>query len=618
MFDEKRKASQEHFAFLVRALILALVGLSVMGFIAFRIFYVTVVHGEELLERSLGNFERNQSVAAPRGNILDRRGRILATSEPRFDISISPLQTTRAEMAQTLATIAQYCPKAKLPTLDKVMGTRSPWKQTAVASKLTMDEAAPLMERQSLLPGLRIDPTFVRVYPKEYSMAAAHLTGYTSQIKPDETTKMREQGYADSDVVGRKAIEKTYEGHLKGVKGSRSVWRDARGKIIQTFEDTPGCRGSDLTLTVDIELQKAGFEILGDRIGVIVAMDPRNGETLAMVSNPTYDPNDPSATYSVPGRSEVNRVLQSHRSPGSVFKLVTATAFLLNGGDPEQRYTCQGTGENMGFKNRKYMRCDQNVAHGPTNLKRALTVSCNMYFFDVAEHLQLPNIVNTAQLFGFGAPTGINLLSRGELKGRVGLESNKYASNLADIHMLGIGQGRLLLCTPMQTTNAYATMANGGRLYRPRVLKRVQLPDGQFLRGYETPTEAGNIPWTPDQRNALLQGFIGVISEKNGTGRHGLFAPEMKVAGKTGTAERDVIRKVDSDSLLPDDAGEATTIKEHVTDAGFAGFAPYDAPEICIYVMLEAAGHGGEEAAPVARQFLEKFYALKAQYGGTF
>ena len=614
MFDEKRKASQEHFAFLVRALALALFGCCVMAVVVARVSYVTMVGGREFLEKSLGNFERDQTTPAPRGNILDRRGRILATSEIRYDLSISPLQTTRDDMAQTLAIVAQFCPKAKQLVLDDVMKTTPKWKQLPIASKLEMEEVAAVMERQALLPGLRIDPTFIRIYP--YGMEAAHITGYTSSIKPEEVLKTRKQGYDDDELIGRAALEKTYEDYLKGQKGKRSVWRDAKGQILQTFEDTPSQRGDDLTLTLDVELQKAGFEILGDRIGVIVALDPRNGETLAMVSNPTYDANDPAANKSHPERSELNRVLRSHLSPGSVFKLVTATAYLLNGGDSDRRYDCPGTGENAGFKNRKYMRCDQNVAHGPTNLKRALTVSCNMYFFDTAERVGLANIVSTAHMFGFGAPSGINLL-RSELSGSVGLGGNKN-TNLADIHMLGIGQGRLLLCTPMQTVDAYCTLANGGTVYRPRILKKVQLPDGTFLRGYEEPVAAGTIPWTPDQRNALMQGFIGVISDKVGTGRHGQFAPEMKVAGKTGTAEREIVRRVEDDPLVPSDSDESGLIRERVTDAGFVGFAPYDNPEICVYVMLEAAGHGGQEAAPVARQFFERYYALKAQYGGTF
>lgn len=601
MFDEQRKASQDQFAFLVRILVLGLAGLFVLAFIASRVFYLTTVRGEKLLALSQSNFERGEKIPAPRGDIFDRRGRLLATSEPRHNLSLRSFQVPAAQMRETLEKLERHLPKAKIPELRKIMATRD---QIPIASELTSKETLPLMEQQSFLPGLRVDQTYTRVYPRGRS--AAFLTGYVSKLSNAKESKedlaLLKQGYSLEDHVGRQALEKKYESFLRGQKGTRSVWRDAHGVMLRSDVEANAQRGADLTLTVDIDFQEAIYRILKDRPGVVVVMDPRNGETLALVSNPSYDPNNPASSI-LPGNSEFNKALQSRGSPGSVFKLVTATAFLLNGGDPERRYTCEGTGENMGLKNRKYMRCDQSVSHGPTNLKRAITVSCNMYFFDVAEKVGLQDILKTGRVFGFGTPTGITLMARGETGGLLGNKSGNEAElkvNQADIHMLAIGQGRLLQTTPMQVINSYCALANGGNLYIPRILKRVEFPHGEAAGDYDKPVVSSTIPWNSEQRQSLMQGFIGVVSDpKGGTGRHANFAPEMKVAGKTGTAERE-------------------TAEGRVTDAGFVGFAPYDNPEVCLYVMMEAAGHGGQEAAPVAKEVLEEYYRIKARNGGRF
>jgi penicillin-binding protein 2 len=286
-----------------------------------------------------------------------------------------------------------------------------------------------------------------------------------------------------------------------------------------------------------------------------------------------------------PGSSDshFNKALQEHYAPGSTFKLVTATAWLLGGGSPARTAFCPGSVTLAPGFTRK---CNVQWGHGTVDLRQALMVSCNVYFYGLAKEMRQERLYSVASLFGYGRPTRVALLSQGESGGVLTPPEAQAARFLANRVMMGIGQGELISVTPLQQAMAYSAMANGGVLYAPRLVLRVELPDGKQI--VNPPVQRTVIPWTEAQRQVLLDGFRAVVEVPRGTAHKVGFDPVMRVAGKTGTAQR----------YKP-------------PDAWFIGFAPWDNPEICVAVLLEKAGHGGEEAGPVAKKIFEAYFGLR-------
>ncbi|NQU45021.1 hypothetical protein HQ520_17175 [bacterium] len=583
MFGDRQKATQEQNLFLLRVSVLVILALAAFGFLGVRIAFLTLARGQELYKLSEENIVSREKVPAPRGPILDRFGRVLATSEARFNLSVSPFHIEDAgQMEATLEAVRRLCPRASVPPVDTVMRLRPRWKRHFLASYLTMEEALPMMERQALLPGLQIEQTFLRAYP--HGRDACFLTGYVGRITNAQMDTYLEQGYDRDDIVGMAELERKYEYRLRGEKGMQIVHRDARGMVLPSrIEPEPARGGAPLTLTIDLDLQTTATHLLKDRSGVLVAMDPRNGQILALASSPNFDSNHPESA-GLPGNSEYDKVIRSALNPGSTFKLVTATCWLLNGGSPDYQVFCGGH-ITVG---KRLMHCDYRYGHGWLNLQQAIERSCNLYFYDLARKMGVQRMTETAYLFGFGRPSRIGLRAQGENVGRIGGAGAEHYGNLL---MMGIGQGRLVSVTPLQIVNAYAALANGGTLYSPTVVKSVGTPDGQEeMSAFVLDT----IPWTDAQRQILLKGFQDVIQTRWGTGRRAKFPKEWKVAGKTSSAER-------------------VTAAGAVTDAGFVCFAPSDKPEICVYILLEGAGHGGEFAAPLAKGFLAEYFKLKEE-----
>jgi penicillin-binding protein 2 len=447
---------------------------------------------------------------------------------------------------------------------------------------MPLAQAVPLLERQAGLPGLQIDQTFVRVYP--YGRVTAHLTGYVRRIGPTALDDYLEDGYERDDLVGATGLEKTQETHLRGEKGVQIEHRDAMGRLLTARVQRNSVPGSRVVLSIDIDLQTSATALLQDRPGAIVAVDPRNGDVLALASYPGYDANQP-VIFKGSGDSFLNKAAQEHYAPGSTFKLVTATAWLLAGRSPNKTVTCAGALEVApGFT----LQCNAQWGHGTVDMRQALMVSCNVYFYQLAKELREEQIYSAADLFGFGRPTGIAVLERGESPGVLGRPESDASRLLANRVMMGIGQGQLISVTPLQLTMAYSTLANGGTLLEPRLVLRVQTPEGKET--LNPPIERGTVPWAEWQRQVLLDGFRAVVEQPRGTAHKIQFDPAMRVAGKTGTAQR------------------------HTSpDAWFVAFAPWDNPEICVTVLLEKAGHGGEEAAPVAKALLEEYFRLKGK-----
>ncbi len=582
LFGENRKIGREQRAFLGRVAVLALVGAMAVGVLVARISYLTVVKGEGLFEQSEHNYQRREVIPAPRGAISDRHGRVLAASEARYNVLVSPFKIGEEQLAETLRAVARFYVGTEPPAVEEVMALSPLSKGAILASNRTLDEVTPLLERQALLPGVLVEQTFLRIYP--FGREAGQITGYVGPIPPRDMPRRLGEGYGLDDDIGLMGLEAKFEDILKGKKGREDVYRDAEGRLMTpevSVEEAE--RGGEMTLTLDIELQRFVGGLLKEKPGAAVVMDPRNGEILAMVSSPDFDANEP-ARASLDGNSSYNKALRGGYAPGSTFKIVTAAAALLeNGMDPNRKIVC----DKYYQIGRKRMSCL--AYHGALDMKTAIERSCNVYFYTLAGELSLSQLLTTAEAFGFGQPTGIALRASGHA-GKLGYSSPASRPMLVDRVMMGIGQGHLILVTPLQMAVAYSTFANGGTRYPARIVswEKSSDPRLQARQSFMEPQKALN--FSKAQHGAIMAGFRAVVEARWGTGRHGEFDPAMRVAGKTGTAETGV---------------------PGVTHAWFVGFSPWDAPEVCVSVILEKAGHGGEAAAPVVRRILEEYYRLK-------
>lgn len=584
MFEEREKQARARSVFLGRVLILVFFGLLATGLLVARIVFLTMWRGQDLFYLSEQNFLRQEKIPAPRGDVVDRYGRILATSETRFNLSISPFKKIPPnELRRTLMTVKRLCPALQSPSIDSVISMHPVWGQKSLANQLTLAETIPLQERLANLPGLQIDESFLRVYP--LGRDTAQLTGYVRKISPKALDSYLEDGYDRDDAVGAAGLEKTQEAYLRGEKGVQVEHRDAMGRLLSSPRvQRNAVQGGRVVLSIDADLQTTATYLLAGRPGAIVAVDPRNGDILAMASNPNYDANKPNLAPGS-GDSQFNKALQEHYAPGSTFKLVTATAYLLAGGSPDRRVSCGGSLQVApGF----CPKCNVKWGHGSVNLPEALMVSCNVYFYQLSKEMREEQLYDVARMFGFGRPTGLPVMERGESGGILADPESAAAHLMANRVMMGIGQGELISVTPLQEVLAYSAMANGGTLYAPRIVLRTEMADGRQVSNPVVVRD--NLTWTEAQRQVLLKGFRAVVEETRGTASRGRIDPAWRAAGKTGTAQR---RKP--------------------PDAWFVGFAPWDNPEICVVVLLEKAGHGGEEAAPVANQILKEYFRLKQE-----
>ncbi|MFW6303416.1 MAG: penicillin-binding transpeptidase domain-containing protein, partial [Candidatus Sumerlaeota bacterium] len=552
---------------------LAFCGIGLVGVLAARVCYLTLEQGDRLYDLSERSYIGDEAVLAPRGLILDRRGRVMAKNEPRFDLYISPFELQEEQIIQTLEAVDRLCDASAIPDIEEIMQLRPRWKRIKMASQLPLEQATALLERRAMLPGLQIEESFARLYP--YGRATGHITGYVGYVPPSRAEQYTAQGYSLNDTVGLSGIERNKESVLKGEKGTEMVYRDAWGRVRykEVLEGAEARTGDDLTLTIDAELQKIALNLLDSQKGVIVAVDPRNGDVLTIMSTPSYDPNYPGRAF-LAGNSEINKAISTHYAPGSTFKMVTASAALkADVTSPDRQILC-----NREFR----LTSEQSLYcmgyHGQTSLAAAIEESCNVYFYTIASEMSYEAFYSTAAAYGFGQDTGFPLAGSRD-RGILGLRDETRRPYYGNRVMMGIGQGRLISVTPLQMAMAYATFANGGRRYAARLVHHIGDSDRS------RPVVLDTVELSDSDRRTLEKGLIDVVNSPRGTARHAEIPEAWKVAGKTGTAQR---------------AGD--------NDAWFVSYAPYDAPRICVAVLLEKGGHGGEAAAPLAKAFIGEYY----------
>ncbi len=584
------------------------------GLALFRLADLQLLNGEKYLRFSRMNTLREIPIPAPRGKILDRQGRVLADNRPRFTLRLNLAQVKDLKVAQrSLAYLLQADAETLTQKLQPKRGA-SLLAPVTVAEDLSRDDVARIKARMTRvragaetdldLNGVELVVQFERVYP--YRDKAGHVLGYVREVGEKELAEWekREPGRVNpGDDVGVAGVEKTFDAELRGFDGSRRTLVDALGREADLSEmgmegllsEVPARAGDTLRLSIDAHLMEVGVAAFGDKVGTLVALDPRNGEVLAWISRPSYDPEALTGTISAalwkelrdnPDNVMLNRPIQGAYPPGSTYKIVTAIAGLAeNETDFQQTINCPGY---YLFGGRKW-GCWNKKGHGKVDLRRALISSCDVYFYKLGEKLGPDRLAHYAKLLGLGQKTG--LLSEAEREGLIPTREWKEKTRKekwapSDSLGIAIGQG-FDLVTPLQNALMMARFASGGKEIEPRLLVEPDAPKAQPL------------PWgiSDEEFTKLRDTLVAVVEEGGGTGGKAKI-PGIKVGGKTGTAQ-----VVGHESLAKGIAKGKTG--DH---AWFVAFAPAEKPEIAVAVLVEHGGHGGAVAAPIAQKVMMEYF----------
>ena len=521
--------------------------------------------------------------SAPRGRILDRTGLALAETRAALNVVIVPQET--AQLPPTFSLLARLLnrPAERLAQAYRT-GKTLPFAPVVVAADIPRETALIIEERRHQLPGVFIQPQALRAYPE--GVAAAHVVGYIGDIDADELASMEEYGYRLRDRVGKTGIERRFDAYLRGEPGGTMVEVDHRGRFVRMRGVREAAPGRDVQLTISAWLQRQASQLLGDARGACVALDPRNGEVLALVSSPGFDPNiflqsDSEAKRDILTASSspmVQRASGAAFTPGSIFKIVTATAALeSHRATPLSTVLCRGA-LTLGTQ---AMKCWKQDGHGSMDLRLGLAHSCNVYFGQLGLWAGPEALHAWALQYGLGRPTEIEL--PGEAAGSVPSPSwwggrHWYAGDTAH---LAIGQGGLLV-TPLQAAVMMAAVGNGGWVVRPHVVRAI---GGVAIAG----ASAHHLAANPETLAAINAGLRAVVETPDGTGRR-VYSSRIRIAGKTGTAQTQI-------------AGSP--------HGWFVGYAPVEDPQLVIVVLLEHGGSGGDRPSEIARQLFEAWAATR-------
>jgi penicillin-binding protein 2 len=591
----------------------ALTGIVAMALLVGRLWQLQVMRGEGYYERTVSNVVKERYLPSVRGKILDRKGASLADNRPAFNIYATPRTLnaeTKAELARKLGLSDDEI--AAVDARLAVGKKRDPKSPVLVLEDQGRDRAALVEQARAQLPGVEVRHEPYRYYPQ--GDVAAHLVGYMTQMTADESERLSAQGYDPSELVGRYGLESAWENYLRGKKGVERYAVDARGQrlddqtaatLIHSERVIDPVPGANLVLTIDSDLQRiAEKAVAHESAAAVVIVEPRTGKLRAIVSKPSFDPNTMTGhlthqEYELlkkdPRQPFVDKALRATYPPGSIFKFVTAIAALEDGQAAEdETMFCTGEYQLAGTR----FRC--HGTHGKVDLLQAIQHSCDIYFWKLAEKIGLDRIAEVAREYGLGAPTnlGLNGDSGGRMPTKAWYEQNSkykigYATNAA------IGQGDVEV-TVLQMAMAYAALANGGTLWVPQVVERVESNDGRTIVSYE-PKAARTIKTPVDALDTWKRGMWKVTNEPGGTAFDHGHVDIVPVMGKTGTAE---VKK----HHRQDDEKDREDWNPNAAHAWFAGWAPAENPDLAIVVLVEHGGSGGHVAWPIAKQIIEAYY----------
>ncbi|NOY70619.1 MAG: penicillin-binding protein 2 [Deltaproteobacteria bacterium] len=579
--------------------------------LAARLFYLQVLNGESFLKTSENNFLRRLVIDPMRGMIFDRSGRLVVDNRPSFDLEIIPKDAKNIGLVAEC--LSRFIPLSKTDILQKIKKQSGLYgfRPVLIKKDIGRDLMGVILSHRLQMPGVRIHVAACRQYV--YDGLAAHLIGYLGEINARELADGRYPEKRPGDFVGRRGIEKVFERLLSGKPGSRMVQVDATGQVVHELRRRPQKAGDNVFLTIDLNLQQEAAALLSDKTGAIVAMDPENGEILAMASSPAFDQNafvsglssDQWKTLSSdPRRPLQDKAVQGLYPPASTYKIITAMAALEEGiCDTKKRIFCPGYYK---FGNRNY-RCWKAQGHGYMNIIDAITQSCDVFFYHMGKDLGVDRLAWYARACGLGSKTGIVL--EHESSGLVPTaEWKKRRTNISwqagETLSVAIGQGANLV-TPIQMAVLISAIANGGTLFRPRIVRTVESAGGVIVKETE-PGIKGRIPASPETIEVIKEGLKKVVNGKGGTGYWHVRSKQVVICGKTGTAQ---VRSRKTGEESAEGKNQGLT-QPH---AWFIGYAPENKPRIAVAVLIEHGGHGSSSAGPVARQVILSYLKNQKQ-----
>jgi len=612
---------QEQRLFLSRIIGAAVIVLLLTGVLVVRLVHLQILDYERFAELSQGNRFRIEPMPPTRGIIYDRHGVVIAENTPNWELVAIGEQIDNLD--GTLRSLEQLglVDPDEHETLRNLIRSHRGFERVKL-SNLTEEEAATFAVRRHLFSGVDIQEALARYYP--FGEGVAHALGYVGSISAADLERIDRTNYAGTSHIGKSGVERAYERELHGQVGYRQLVVNAQGRVIGDADASSGVEpklpvpGQNIVLSLDMKVQLAAVEALQDFRGAVVAIDPRNGDVLALVSSPTYDPNrfarglsraDYVALTADIDKPLYNRALAGVYPPGSTVKpFIALTALQHESIAPDHEVYCPGEWRLPGQTHR--YREGRGGVHGKVDLHEAIVRSCDVYFYQLAVAMGIQNLSDGLKAFGFGAPTGLDIL--GEQSGIVPSPEWKKRNFSrredqvwfpGETVITGIGQGYMNV-TPIQLASAAATFAARGMRFKPRLLIGTEdavTRASSLLEPVALPSIEDH---APDHWQFVIDAMVGVTADSRGTARAAMKDAEYQVAGKTGTAQ--VI------TIAQDEKYREEDIDERQRDHGlFVAFAPADAPRIALGIIVENGGGGARAAAPVARKVLDAYFATE-------
>ncbi len=557
--------------------------------LCFRLWQLQILDGGKYKRLSEDNRLRILKTPAPRGIIYDRNGMPLVKNIPFFSVSIitDDFKGIDTGSLSALLGLSKKDIEEKLNRKDN-----SPFVPVKLKQGLSFEEIARIEARRSDFPGLFVETDVGREYL--FGKVGAHIIGYLGKITQSQLSNPELKHFPPDALIGQWGVEALFDNQLRGMPGERIIEVDALGRELRMIQERPSVKGTDINLSIDINIQKAVEDAFGEKAGALVALKPDSGEILALESLPSFDPNifsmgiaynDWKSLMEDKKKPMLNRAIQSQYPPGSTFKIITAIAAIEEGIiHPDTKVNCTG-GINYG---RWTFGCWKKGGHGMVDFHKAIVESCDVYFYEVGKRLGIDKIYKYATAFGLGRETGIELMPVKERRGLIPStewkkEKKRLPWYLGDTFISAIGQG-YVTATPIQMAVMMSAFANGGNIYKPSLIKKNQAP-------------SEIIKLKPETVRMIKEALSGVVNEPNGTAQ-GAKSPLAVVGGKTGTAQ--VVGKK-----------KGLSGERFMDHAWFVAFAPVDNPDIALSVFVEHGGGGGAVAAPIAKRAIEAYMKSK-------
>jgi len=612
--------NKEKELFLSRIIISSLIGVILVAVIVIRLVQLQVIEYNLFSEKAQGNRINMRATLPPRGLILDRNGKILAENITAFQLDIIPEQMQESEQALTHLADLNLIKEKDIESINKEIKRTQKFRPITIRSALNDEEISTFAVNRPKFSGVDLQPRLIRHYPfNEYT---SHVVGYVGAISQNDLTRLNRSAYDPNEKTGKTGTELFNEINLHGMPGFYQYIANARGREIPLntssqnstlLENKPSIPGSNIYLTIDLDLQILATKLLNKRRGAVVAIDPNNGAILTLVSSPTFNPNifanntkisDYKTLQSDTNQPLFNRAVLGTYSPGSTIKpILGLTALQIGATNLTQRHICKGFYSLPGSSHR--YRDWLNSGHGSINLHSAISQSCDVFFYEIANEVGIDRMHEYLTQFGLGQKTNIQLI--GERAGLI--PSKKWKETMfskredkewfpGETVIASIGQG-YMLATPLQLAVATAALATRGQRYQANLILATQDPINKEKKYYE-PIKLNKIHIDQEKHWEEIISAMHNVMQGSGTAKNVGKGASYKMAGKSGTVQ--VI------SVGQEEEYDQESLDERFQDhALFVSFAPLDNPKIAVAVIVENGNSGSRVAAPIAREIMDKY-----------